>query len=300
MDGIGWYDLKVFLALARTGSVRQAAGMLSISHSTVARRLTALKERLQVRLFDRLPNGYALNASGEQILEHAVTVEREILRIERSITGTDTRLSGPVQITLPPPISPLVVPMLARFKDIYPDIEIEILATYDVVDLSRRDADIAIRFFQEPEPWLVGRRLPKFANAAYASRDYVAQQTFTGPEPSARRIGWRGDGAWPEWVKDTDFPLCQTHWQINDPLVQMEAARASVGMALIPCWIGDRDPDLIRVPPGRTGSLRQAWILTHPDLRTSARVRAIVSFLATAIEAESAVLRGEVHGLDSD
>ncbi len=293
MDDLGWDDLKIFLALSRQGTVRKAATLLSISHSTVARRLDTLEARLGVRLFDRLRDGYALNATGERILEYAQNVEREMFDLERSISGSDSRLAGPIQMTMLPMMASLLLPILADFDKRYPEIDLEIFATNEVVDLSRRDADIAVRFSQEPEPWLVGRRLPQFANAAYATQSYINQHSFRGAAATARWIGWRGDGECPDWVQETDFPTCLAHWQVNDPFAQQEAARAELGMALLPCWIGDRDPTLVRVPPGRVGLLNQAWILTHPDLRTSARVRALVSFLASSIEKLAPELRGD-------
>lgn len=292
MNEIGWDDLKIFLALSRKGTIRRAAASLSVSHSTVSRRLEALEKRLGVRLFDRLPGGYALNASGERIVEHATAVEREIFNLERSVLGGDMRLSGPIRLTLLPPMVPLLMPVLADFHEAYPEIDLELLATSEVVDLARRDADVAIRFVQEPEPWLVGRRLPQFGNAAFATEEYIRAHSFQGKNATARWIGWRGDDAQPEWIAETDFPECRAFWQINDPAAQQAAAKAGLGMTLLPCWIGDRDPDLIRVPPGRVGTLRQAWILTHPDLRTSARVRATVAFLASALERLAPVLMG--------
>eukprot|EP00439_Symbiodinium_sp_Y106_P089322 s1_g1858.t1 len=293
MKDLGWDDLKIFLALSRQGTVRKTAASLSISHSTVARRLDALEVQLGVRLFDRLRDGYALNSAGERILDYAQNVEREIFDLERSISGADSRLAGPIRMTTLPMMASLLLPILADFDKKYPEIDLEIFATNEVVDLSRRDADIAVRFSEEPEPWLVGRRLPPFANAAYATERYVGDHCFHGDAATARWIGWRGDGERPDWIQKTDFPDCPAHWQVNDPFAQQEAARADLGMALLPCWIGDRDPKLRRVPPGRVGLLSQAWILTHPDLRSSARVRTLVSFLASGIETHAQALMGE-------
>lgn len=294
MDGLGWDDLKVLLALSRQGTIRKAAAELSVSHSTVARRLKTLEKQLGVRLFDRLPDGYALNSVGEQIVEHATIVEREIHSLERSVTGSDSRFAGPIRLTTVPPMASLLMPILAEFHTAYPQIELEVLTTYEVIDLARRDADIAIRFVHEPEPWLVGRRLPEFAKAAYATKGYIQTHTFNGESASARWIGWRGDGAQPDWIAETDFPDCHAFWQVNDPITQQEAARAELGMALLPCWIGDRDSDLIRVPPGRVVHINQPWILTHPDLRTSARVRAMAAFISKALDKLAPILRGEV------
>lgn len=298
MDRLNWDDLRVFLALHREGTVRKAAAFLSVSHPTVARRLATMERQMGVRLFDRLPEGYALNAAGEAVLVHAEQVEQEIYDLERRIVGGDARLSGAIKLTMPPPMAPLLMPALADFHGRYPQIDLEIVTSYEVIDLAKRDADIAIRFFQEPEPWLVGRRLPQFANAAYATKQYIQAHTFYGPDATARWIGWRGDGAQPDWVQRTDFPDCRAVWQVNDPIAQQEAARAELGMALLPCWIGDRDPGLTRVPPGRVGNLRQAWILTHPDLRSSARIREMVSFLAASFEELAPILRGAEQSSD--
>lgn len=291
-DKLGWDDLKVFLAISRQGTIRKAAKELSVSHSTIARRLDALEERLGARLFDKLPTGYALNAAGERVVAHAASVEREIHSLERSISGHDGRLAGPIQLTIVPPMASILMPILLDFRAVYPQIEIEVLATYEIVDLARRDADIAIRFDSKPEPWLVGRRLPPLGNAAYATESYIEAHTFVGEHASACWIGWRGDDERPDWISKTGFPDCRAHWQVNDALGQQEAARAEIGMALLPCWIGDRDPDLIRVPPGRVEHLHRPWILTHPDLRTSARVRALVAFISSSFADLAPTLRG--------
>ena len=292
MDGFDWNDLRVFLAIARARSIRSAAKALRVSHSTVSRRLDVLERDLGVRLFDRLPDGFVPSAAGERVLAHAESVETQLFGLEREVLGRDAELAGAVQITLPPPLARLLMPDLVRFGEQFPGIDVELVSTYELVDLTRRDADIAIRFGREPEPWLLGRRLPDFAEAIYATPDYVERHTFAGTAPTARWIGWRGDGARPDWTKAMPHPDCPARWQVDDLLVQVEAARAGLGMTVIPCWIGDTDPDLVRVPPGDIAQRRPGWILTHPDLRTSERVRTTVRFLVDALRGYEPMMAG--------
>lgn len=296
MSRFDWDDLRVFLAVQRSRSVRAAAKSLDVSHSTVSRRLETLERRLGTRLFDRTPDGFAPTAVGGEVLLHAERVESELFGMERDILGRDAALAGPIRITMPPPLAQLMLmPHLARFAELYPAIEVELICTYVFSDLSRRDADIAIRFSAAPENNLVGRRLPDFADAIYATPRYVAQNTFSGAEPTARWIGWEGDDAHPDWVRRSPFPGCAARWQVGDLMAQVEAARQGLGMALIPCWIGDSDADLARVPPGEIMQARPGWVLTHPDLRTSERVRVCVRFLVDALRSHEALITGQCH-----
>ncbi|MEM8796068.1 MAG: LysR family transcriptional regulator [Pseudomonadota bacterium] len=289
-----WESMRVFLAVARTGSVRSAAKKLGVGHSTISRRISGLEADLGVRLFEKVPGGLALTEVGERVLGHAERVEAEMFDLERQVMGRDTAPAGRVRLTLPPPMAygPLMTD-LVRFADAYPEIDVEIVVTYAVSDLTRRDADIAVRFLDEPEGWLVGRRLPIFRDAIYATPDYISMHTLDGVNPTARYIGWTGDEDHPAWVRGMPHPDCPIRWRIGDVTAQAAAARAGLGMCLLPCWVGDLDDALVRVPPGNTVYERQAWVLTHPDLRTTERVRLFVRYLLQCFEQHRPTLQGE-------
>ncbi len=293
-DRFDWDDLRVFLAIYRQQTVRSAAKTLGVSHSTTFRRIANLETKLGARLFDRTPEGFILTAAGERALEHAERIEGDVIGLERDVFGQDTRLAGPIRITLPPPIAQfLVMPHLVEFGRLYPEIEIEMESTYAFTDLSRRDADIAIRVSRAPDDYLVGRRLPDMAEAVYATPEYVARHTFTGDDPTARWIGWRDKEKVPNWIKKSNYPRCQTHWRLPNMLVQLEAAKAGLGMGIVSCFIGDMEPTLMRVPPGELYQSMPGWVLTHPDLRTTERVRVCVRFLVEAINSHEALITGQ-------
>ncbi|MEM7442980.1 MAG: LysR family transcriptional regulator [Pseudomonadota bacterium] len=290
---MNWDDLKVFLALARGGSVRIAAQALGVSPSTVARRIDSFEQALGVRLFDRLPDGYVLSAIGEEMIERAERAESEVLGLEREVLGQDAKLAGRIRVTMPAPVaSELLMPELVRFGRIYPDIELDLAISSDIFDLSRREADVAIRFVEKPAEHLVGRRLPPFRDAVFASADYIAGHDFGGEHPSGRWIGWQDETHSPKWVRESDHPKCRTRWLVPEVMTQIAAARAGLGMAHLPCFLGDQDDQLRRVPPGNTRPARPGWVLTHPALRTTERVRVFVRFIVTAINDHADLVGG--------
>ena len=289
-----WDDLKVLLALARGGSVRAAALQLKVSHSTVSRRVDQMEHDLGVRLFERRPTGYVLTAAGEELVAPAERAEEEITAAERRVAGQDAKLSGDVRVTLPPPLATQVLmPHLVRFQAQYPGIEVELVGSFDVLDLSRRDADVAVRFTNAPPDHLVGRRIIEFRYSYYAARDYLAAHDLAADPPTARWIGWNEGVASPAWVRASPYPRIPATWGLNDIALQTAAVKAGLGMAFLPCLVGDADPTLARVPGADTKVPRQGWVLTHPDLRRSARVRTVMAFLVDAINAEAPLITGK-------
>ena len=203
---MNWNDLRVFLALARAGSVRASAVRLTVSHSTVVRRIEALEASLGVRLFERLAMGYTLTPAGEAMLQRAEKIEDEIHGLELSILGQDAKLSGAIRVTMADALfQHLLAPDLQRFKLAYPDIDIEITASYDVVDLSKREADVAIRFMSNPPEHLVGHRLPNLNVSFYASHEYLKRHNLTADPPTANWIGMDEITAFPtnQWLKNS-------------------------------------------------------------------------------------------------
>lgn len=202
-----WDDIKIFLALSRSGSVRAAAKSLAISHTTVARRIGALEETLATRLFDRRPEGYTLTDIGERFVARAETIESEALGLEREVVGRDGKLSGAITVTLAAPFAAhLLMADFARFGTLYPDIELRLAITYDILDLARREADVAIRATHKPPENLVGRRGPTVHYAAYATQDYLAVHDLAAERPTAQWIGWDDGGKFPKWVRQSDHP----------------------------------------------------------------------------------------------
>jgi DNA-binding transcriptional LysR family regulator len=297
-EGDDWNDLRTFLAIARQGSLQGAARALGVNHSTVFRRLNALEARLAVRLFDRSARGYALNAVGEHMLASAERVEDEILALERRLLGGDVRLSGTLRVTTTDTLVHGVLgPHLRAFQTAYPAIELELFTGNAFFDLSKREADVALRPRRHPGDAMVGRRLAEIAVALYGGRDYLAAR---GRPPSVAAldghaviIGDASLGHLPatRWLAERT-PAGATMLRCNSWLSQFAAARAGLGLAALPCFLGDPAPELIRVLPPEPALAGELWLVTHPDLRRTARVRAFMETLARGLRRERALLEG--------
>ncbi len=287
-----WDDLRVFLALARAGSVRGAARNLRVTHPTVSRRLGGLEEMLGARLFERMPEGSALTQAGQEVLGLAVQMEEQVQEMGRRVLGRDTRLSGRLRVTLSGIFATrLLMPDLKAFQDAHPRVELEVETSYAMADLSRREADVAVRCTKSPPENLVGRRLMLYASAAYASLEYLAEHDPVNSPADCRWIG-RADDANPVWVKESAYPDVPVHGIMSDPEVQLEACKAGMGIAKLGCFVADREPDLRRLPPGEPDGRMQIWILTHPDLKNTLRVRSFMKFLARVMGRRRDLLEG--------
>lgn len=183
-----WDDLRIFLAVARAGSISVAATRLGLQHSTVSRRLRALEERLGTRLTERKASGYELTEAGEELQLSAHKIEAEILGFEGARSGEDTGSSGDLRVTaINNMASSVLMPAFARFSAAYPDIAFHVLVSNKFVRLAERDADIALRLTNTPLDTLIGTRLVTVASAVYGACAYCAQ-VMSGE----RREKWLG------------------------------------------------------------------------------------------------------------
>lgn len=289
---VNWDNLRFFLAVARAGSIRKAAQDLHVTHSTVSRRIDAFERDLDARLFERLPTGYLLTTAGEAVQASAERIEGEVDQVARRVMGQDARLSGRLKVALPDALAQgLLMTALVRFSEIHPQIELELLISTRMADLSRREADVAVRLSNDPPASLVGRRLLRSARANYAAPAYLARHQA---DPHMMRwIGWADTVPAPQWVRESDLPHLTIQNRVADPMVQQVAARSGMGVAMLPCFLGDPDPELVRVPPAEATPDRDIWLLTHEDLRHTARVRRLMAHLAEAILGERALLEGQ-------
>ncbi len=290
-----WDDLRFFLAVAQKGSIRAAAQHLKVNHSTVLRRITAFEKKLAVRLFDRLPTGYALTPAGEDMVAATERIEEEVTTLDRQVFGRDAQLSGELRITMPDALaSHLLMPVIAGFTQKYSGIEIELAVSGKTFDLTKREADVAIRITNKPPANLIGRRVIRYAKAVYASIDYLAQHDPVEKPEAMNWLGWERTPQPPWWVKESDYSNVPIRHQINREILQLEAAKADMGLTMLPCFIGDREPQLRRLPPGNTLPSHEIWILAHEDLRYTARVRAFIGFVSEALESYRNLLEGKL------
>ena len=295
MAGFDWDDLRYILAVANAKSLAGAARALGVNHTTVLRRVTAFEQRLGLRLFERLASGYVLTAGGEELIAAARHVEDTLTALERKLAGQDLRLSGVIRVTTTDTLMGSILPeILAEFRDAHPGIGIEVAVSNAMFNLSKRDADVAIRPAKVAPETLVGRRVAKVAFAVYASRDYVARR---GKIADLRNERWIAPD-------DSLAETSVTHWMRSqlpgsditlraDSLVAMrQAALAGLGLAALPCYLGDTSPGLVCVHPPVEAMETALWILTHEDLRHTARIRAFTEFAAGAFVRRRPLLEG--------
>ncbi|MGQ3675910.1 LysR family transcriptional regulator [Xanthobacter sp. TB0139] len=296
---IAWDDFRLVRAIAQSGSLAGAAEMLSVNHSTVFRRLGALEEQLGTRLFERSRAGYAVTPTGEEMVRLAERMAEDVVAVERRITGRDLRPSGELRITTNDILlTHMLTPILASFRTAFPEIRLDVAVSNQSLNLSKRDADIAIRASNHPGDTLVGRRIANIAWAVYGRPDMLGSIRL---EPGdLRRHHWIGfseglGGIKPaKWLRER-VGEDQLVYRVNTVLGLAEAAAAGIGLAVLPCFIGAGIPGLARLMPPDTEMEAGLWLLTHPDIRSTARVR---SFMEHAGR-ELARLRPVIEGRES-
>lgn len=296
-----WDDLRFFLAVARSGSLSGAARALRVNHSTVLRRIKGLEERVGARLFERLPEGYALTPAGEDTLTAAADIETSMLALDRRLSGRDLEPAGTVRITTTNTLAMgFLLPALGELRTAYPSIRLELATDNAFFDLARRQADVALRPDDRPPEHLVGRRLASLAWAVYAARSYL--DTRPAPATAADLAGHVLIGG-----DDSLAHLPATRWlhrtggegpvalRTNDVLTQLHGARAGLGVAVLPCFLGDPAAELVRVLGPLPELASGLWLLTHPDLRRNARVRAVMEYLSKVVAERRELLAGRTR-----
>jgi len=293
---MNWDDLRYFLAVAHSGSLSGAARALGVNHSTVFRRIQDFEEHLGVRLFDRLPTGYVLTVEGDDMLASVEKVDAEIDGLNRRLSGRDLRLSGLLRITTTSTLMHwLLAPHFAAFKKAYPGIDLELVTATDFFNLSKRQADVAIRPTLVPPENLIGRRLSKLAFAPYACGRYLS--TNKGAKEPLKAHTWIGFDdnlahlAAAAWMRET-LPGAVIGLRVNNLTAMVSAAKTCMGAALLPCFMGDQEKQLSRLQPPVAKAGSALWLLTHEDLRNTARVRAFMDFMGTAIKSDKDLLEG--------
>jgi DNA-binding transcriptional LysR family regulator len=279
---IDWEDIRHFLAVAQSGTLSGAARSLKVDHATVSRRLAALEAALDVRLVDRLPRSCRLTSVGKQVLERAKEMETGAHGIARLAKAAHAPLVGRVTLSAPPVlVTHLLVEHLARFRAQYPDIRLSLSAQGQQISLSRREADVAVRLVRPDEAGSVTRKVGAMAFGLYAHRSYAH---LAAPE------------RWQFIAFDQNFAdMPQQRWllgiagdrpvacELNHISEHLIAVRAGVGVAGLPCFIGDRDHDLVRIGADVRPFARDIWLLVHRDLRKNSAVHAVMDFVSDVI-----------------
>jgi DNA-binding transcriptional LysR family regulator len=296
-----WNDARLVLAVSRTGSLTAAAKTLRVDHSTVFRRLAALEGRLGLPLFERGPGGaYQPTTAGARAALAAERMEDEALGLARDLAGQDRRLTGRLRVTCSETLAfRLLTHHIARFRAVHPGIVVELVVDSRVLNLSRREADVALRVARPSEGDLWGRKLADVAWTAYGAADYLARvPPLASPADFGSHpwIGWEEATAGinaAEWLAQA-APSAAVVYRTNSLVNQFVAARAGIGLAVLPCYLGDPEPGLARALPGGPvpALQRELWIVTHQDLRRTARVRAFFDAVKEGIGADQMLIEG--------
>jgi len=285
-----WDDLRIFLAVARAGSISGAATRLGVQHSTVSRRLRALEERLGTRLIERKTSGNELTEAGEDLQLSARKIEAEILEFEGARSGEDTGAAGELRVTaINNMASSVLMPVFARFSAAYPDIELHVQVSNKFARLAERDADIAIRLTNTPLDTLIGTRLTTVASAVYGARAYCAR--VQAGEAQEKWLGIECCGFHMSWTKDA-CPEHDHNFYVDDTLLTLAALRVGAGLAYLPCFMGDSEPSLVRVRAPEPRHDLGLWLVYHRDLRRARRVQ----LFREHMQREFADLRGLFEG----
>jgi DNA-binding transcriptional LysR family regulator len=297
---LDWNDLRYLLAIARHGTLAAAARALGVEHTTVGRRLSGLETALAAKLFTRGPDGFALTRAGGEIVPLAEEMERSAGAIERRVSGEDARIAGNVRLTTSEAVSGYLVTQFASLRERHPELMVEILSGNRAYDLLRGEADLAVRVRDTSDPELISRRIASAGWSLYASPAYVARKALLAdPADLAGHdvIGFDQSLAFVPgalWL-EKHAGGASVVLRGNSIVAVLNAATFGLGIAVLPCFLGDRAPGLERLTPQVTGS-REVSLVVHPDLVKVARVRAVMDCVVAAFTRDALLWSGEVSG----
>ncbi len=288
-----WDDLKIFLAVARTGSISGGAKHLGVQHSTVSRRLRSLEEKLGARLIERKKGGYELTMAGENVKQTAIRIETEILGVDEALLGKDAILRGPLRVSaINNMASSVLMPMFASFSELHPEVELHITVSNQNVSLTQREADIVIRLTNSPMDTLIGKRMVTVASTIYIGRDYMKKIRDQKVKP--KWIGVNCCQFHKSWTKQ--FSPGQSHnFYSDDTLLTLAAIREGVGVSYLPCFLGDTDAMLERYCDPDSQHDLGLWILLHPDLKRTTRVTVFRDFMIQSIQEQQGLFEGTLE-----
>ncbi|GLR60080.1 MULTISPECIES: LysR family transcriptional regulator [Rhizobium] len=288
---MNWDDVRIFLAVARTGQILAASKRLGLNHATLSRRLTSLEEALKTRLFIRRTNGCELTAEGEMFLASAERMETEMLAAQASLGHTDTAIAGTVRVGAPDGFGvSFLAPRMGRLIERHPELKIQLVPVPRSFSLSQREADIAITLERPEQGRLVSSKLTDYTLGLYASRDYLASRGTPGDIDALKahpRIGYVEDLIFTASLNFSGEVMrsWDASFEISTAIGQTEAVRSGAGIGILHDYIARQYPELQRILP--EVSIRRAyWTTYHETARDLMRVRSVADFLQELVSAE--------------
>lgn len=297
---LDWADFRILLAIARERTLTGAARRLKVDQSTVSRRLSAIEGSAKARLFNRTPEGYVLTAAGAAVLPQLESIEDQALAVERALVGRDALLEGNVRLATSESFAAwFLVPRLAALRVLQPGISVELVTGDEPVDLARQEADLSLRLRKPLRGNLIARRVGRAAWSVYAAEAYLARR---GLPPARKRLEGHDVIAFADPLRGTlgakwlaeHGDRARVVLRSGSLLTQAAAVSAGLGVCPLPCVYGDVQSGLRRVQSGTIGH-HDIWLVVHPDMKTSGKVRAVMEYVAKLVEDDAALLTGRRH-----
>lgn len=281
-----WEDLRYFAVFAREKSLSAAARQLKVDHATIARRISALENSLNLKLVDRRPRSYVLTENGQRIAALGAKMEDEAFAVGRAAMAGQLDLTGEVSISAPPTMAnTLIAPHLGKLRKQFPGIHIRLIGETRIASLLHRESDIAVRMIRPTENNLVARKVSTVSFSMYASPDYLAttspeNYTFIAFDRSMENLLQQ------QWLKTYagNRPIVLRTYDLE---TQRIAALQGIGIAALPHYVAKREPNLVRLDVDSNMLANDVWLVVHDDLRNVPAVRAVIDFLAECFQYES-------------
>ena len=293
-----WDNLRFFLAVARSGSLTGATEKLRSSASTVSRRIELLEQNLDLKLFSHHQTGYQLTDEGKVLFENAERVEEAVMSLEQDAMAQHTDISGTVRLATAENIANfMITPALPSLLEKHPGIVLEMVPGISSINLTKREADIALRMRRPQQGNVVVRKLGVLGYALYGSQSYLDKREAGENEGQydqddfvtfSEEYAHLPASQWIESVLSGRPPAMIT----SSLYGQVAAASAGIGLAVLPCFLGDRDPTLQRVSSPIESTQQEIWLVIHRDLRNSSRVRVVADFLTDLVHSNLDKLKG--------
>lgn len=286
MRTFDWELLPHFLAVARAGSLRAAAQLTGVNYGTVNRSIQALEASYGVRLFHRSRRGFSLTEFGEALLPMAEEAELKVIAARKRVEGLDKSETGKIRFSLTPTLAyDIVAPLIARFSDQYPEIDIEVRLTSEVESITNDETDISLRAANDVTDDVVARKLFQLNLGVYVSRDYLKNVVPNAGSDGfgLTWIGFPKQNDTQDWLSRSPFPNAKMRHEVSDGHMRMSLVNLNAGMSYFPVLFEPVFPELRRMPGTEISSGPWLWILLHSDLRKTVRVRRFVDFLTAEL-----------------
>lgn len=299
-----WNDLRYLLAIHRCGSLARAATHLGVTKATVSRRIAALEEALGCSIVERTPEGMLVTAAGLPAVRAAEAMDAAAARVRDDVAAAASdEVEGVIKFTLPPWLAErLVIPAVPRIRAAYPRLDLRIVTSHDIVDIAARDADLALRNVRPTAGALVCSRVGELAGCVYASALYLERRGTPADRPALRDhdlLVYDGMKGMPgfEWLADPEWQR-RVVFRAGDPPGLTSAAASGLGLAALPCILGETEPSLRRVDALGVG-YSPLYLVTREELQHAPRLRAVWQLVTEVLRENESILMGR-GGPDDD